>query len=68
MHNNLKKIIKERNLKYEDISKATKIGRTTIYQIANKKSVPNVEFALKLSQFLNVPLIELFSLENDITK
>ncbi len=63
MNNNLKKIIKEKNLKYEDISRDIKIGRTTIYQIANKKSIPSVEIALKLSRYLEIPLIELFYLE-----
>lgn len=65
MNNNLKKIIKEKNLKYEDISKDIKIGRTTIYQIANKKSIPSVEIALKLSRYLEIPLTELFYLEDE---
>ncbi|MBC2459388.1 helix-turn-helix transcriptional regulator [Clostridium beijerinckii] len=65
MNNNLRKIIKERNLKYDDISRDINIGRTTIYQIANKKSIPSVEIALKLSRHLEIPLTELFYLEEE---
>ena len=65
MNNEFKRIMEEKKLRYQDISNKTKIGRTTLYQIANKKSVPNIEFALKLARCLNVPVTELFYLDDE---
>lgn len=60
MKNKLKEIIKTRNIDIDDISQATEIGRTTIYQIMNAKCVTNVDYALRLANFLNLSVEELF--------
>ncbi|OSA92669.1 UNVERIFIED_ORG: hypothetical protein B2H93_14010 [Clostridium botulinum] len=60
MKNNLGKLIKKNRISIEQLSKKTKIGRTTIYQIINSKRIPNVEYALRLSKYFNISVEELF--------
>lgn len=61
MKNRLRKNIEEKGISIEQLSIATGIGRTTIYQIMNSKCTTNVGYALKLSKFLDVPIEKLFS-------
>lgn len=60
MKNGLKKLMKQRNITPKELSNELGIGRTTIYQIMNFKSIPNTEYALKLSKYFNVSVEELF--------
>lgn len=65
MKNNLKQLISINQINIEALAEKTQIGRTTIYQIMNGKTVPNVEYALRLSKFFNVLVEEMFIISNE---
>lgn len=65
MKNKIRELILKNNINISLLSEKTGIGRTTLYQIKNEKSIPNIEYALKLAKYFNVKVDELFILENE---
>lgn len=60
MKNKVKEIINKRGITVEELSSNTGIGRTTVYQIVNCKCITNVDYALRISKYLKMPIDELF--------
>lgn len=62
---NLKQIRTERNLLQEDLATAIGSCGRTIGRIERGERNASLELALRLSQFLNVPVEELFQLNEE---
>ena len=60
MNNKLKDLIKTNKTNIDNIVKETHIGKTTLYQIINGKSIPSVKYALILAKYFNISVEELF--------
>ncbi|MDD6213161.1 MAG: helix-turn-helix transcriptional regulator [Clostridiales bacterium] len=66
VRNTLRDIRLERNLTQEDLAKAAGSCSRTISRIERGERNPSLEMALRLSQFLNVDVEEIFQLEDDL--
>jgi putative transcriptional regulator len=64
MKNNLKVERAIKNITQEELTKQIGVTRQAINSIELKKYVPSTILALKLSQYFNKTVNELFSLEN----
>lgn len=60
--NNLKKILKEKNLKPQDLSNLTGICRQNISQIINNKMIPGVILASQIAIVLDKKIEDIFEL------
>lgn len=60
--NNLKKILKEKNLKAQDLSNLTGICRQNISQIINNKMIPGVVLASQIATVLGKRVEDVFEL------
>ena len=60
MENKLKEIIDETGVKVTFISEKTGVSRQTLYDIMNKKTIPNVCIAKKICSALGKELEEVF--------
>ena len=60
MNNKLKELLADKKMNLDKLSKELKIGRTTLYQIANCKSIPSVKNAIIIARYFNVTVEELF--------
>lgn len=60
MKNKLKELLFNRSISIDKLSIDLQIGRTTLYQIVNAKSIPSVRYALKIAKYLNMSVEELF--------
>ena len=63
MNNKLKELLADKKMNFDKLSKELKIGRTTLYQIANCKSIPSVKNAIIIAKYFNVTVEELFIVE-----
>ena len=57
-----------KNITQEELAKQISVSRQTIHSIENGKFVPSVLLALKLADFFDMKVDELFSLEEDDLK
>ena len=62
--NRLKEIRLQKQLTQESLADAVGVTRQTIIAIEKEKFVPSVRLALELAQALDVPVQDLFWLEN----
>lgn len=60
MKNNLKIIRAKMHISQEELAKLTGLSRTTINEIENEKTVPNVKTLLRISKALNEPIENIF--------
>ncbi len=65
IHNQLGAIRRNRGVGAADLAKRVDVSRQTIYAIEAGSYIPNTEVALKLSRELEVPVEELFSLDEE---
>ena len=67
INNTLKDIRLERNLIQEDLAEATGSCSRTIGRIERGERNPSLEMAIRLAQYLNVNVEDIFQLYDDIT-
>jgi len=65
LSNRLKEARLQRDLTQETLARTVGVTRQTIIAIEKGKFVPSVKLALQLAQALDVPIGELFRLEQD---
>ncbi|WP_042221054.1 helix-turn-helix transcriptional regulator [Oceanobacillus manasiensis] len=65
--NHIKKIRKEKGITQIRMAEDLQVTRQTINAIEKKKYNPSLELALKLVAYFNVPIEEIFILEEDET-
>jgi DNA-binding XRE family transcriptional regulator len=65
VENRILKILKEKELLLSDLAKLTGIPRQNISAVVKKKMKPGIDFALKVSYVLGIPVEEVFSLTED---
>ena len=63
MKNNIKELRKSRKLRQEDLAEILGITRQTIIAIENNKYDPTLELAMKISEFFEVTVNEIFKLK-----
>ena len=63
MKNIVKKIRIERGLSQQDLATVLHVSRQTISYIENGQKKPTILLALKLAEFLQIPVEEIFKLE-----
>ena len=64
MKNIVKKIRVERGLSQQDLATALQVSRQTISYIENGQKKPTILLALKLAEFLKIPVEKIFELED----
>lgn len=65
VENRISKVLEEKKLLVADLAKLTGISRQNINAVIHKRMKPGIDFALKISYVLGVPVEELFSLTED---
>ena len=63
MKNNIKELRKSRKLRQEDLAEILGVTRQTIIVIENNKYDPTLELAMKISEFFEVTVNEIFKLK-----
>ena len=63
MKNNIKELRKNKNLRQEDLAEKLGVTRQTIIAIENNKYDPTLELAMKISEFFEVSVNEIFQLK-----
>lgn len=63
--NNIKRIRKERGIKQLQMAEDLQVTRQTFTAIENNKYNPSLELALKIVKYFELPIEELFILEED---
>ncbi|MBR3171798.1 MAG: helix-turn-helix transcriptional regulator [Lachnospiraceae bacterium] len=63
MKNNIKELRKSRKLRQEDLAEILGVTRQTIIAIENNKYDPTLELAMKISEFFEVTVNEIFKLK-----
>lgn len=64
MINHIKPLRKTHGYRQEDLARALGVSRQTIIAIENNKYNPSLELAMRLAQFLQTTVEELFILED----
>ncbi|WP_396218206.1 helix-turn-helix transcriptional regulator [Flavobacterium sp.] len=65
MTNNIKVLRAIKNISQEDLAKKIKVSRQTINAMEKGKYVPSTLLALKLAQFFEKQVEDIFTLENE---
>ncbi|WP_243447645.1 helix-turn-helix domain-containing protein [Clostridium tetani] len=68
MKNNIKKIIKEKNLKITDVINQTELSKSYFYDVMNGNNVPTLTVARKISDAINETLDKVFPDEEDLNE
>ena len=63
MKNNIKELRKGKSLRQEDLAEILGVTRQTIIAIENNKYDPTLELAMKISEFFEVTVNEIFKLK-----
>ena len=63
MKNNIKELRKSRKLRQEDLAEILGVTRQTIIAIENNTYDPTLELAMKISEFFEVTVNEIFKLK-----
>lgn len=63
MKNNIKELRKSRKLRQEDLAEILGVTRQTIIAIENNKYDPTLELAMKISEYFEVSVNEIFKLK-----
>ncbi|MCR4893284.1 MAG: helix-turn-helix transcriptional regulator [Eubacteriales bacterium] len=62
MKNNIRELRKGKSLRQEDLAEVLGVTRQTIIAIENNKYDPTLELAMKISEFFEVSVNEIFQL------
>lgn len=68
MSNNIKPILKSKDLKVTDLIKGTGLARSFVYDIINDNSVPTIKTARLIADYLEVGIDEIFPNEKEKTE
>ena len=63
MKNNIKELRKSKSLRLEDLAEILGVTRQTIIAIENNKYDPTLELAMKISEYFEMSVNEIFSLK-----
>ncbi|MBQ1322130.1 MAG: helix-turn-helix transcriptional regulator [Solobacterium sp.] len=63
MKNNIKELRKSKSLRQEDLAEILGVTRQTIIAIENNKYDPTLELAMKISEYFEMSVNEIFSLK-----
>ena len=63
MKNNIKELRKSKKLRQEELAEILGVTRQTIIAIENNKYDPTLELAMKISEFFEVTVNEIFKLK-----
>lgn len=63
MKNNIKELRKSKKLRQEDLAEILGVTRQTIIAIENNKYDPTLKLAMKISEFFEVTVNEIFKLK-----
>lgn len=63
MKNQIKRLRKEAGLRQEDLAAKAGVSRQTIIAIENDKYDPTLELAMRLARLLQIPVEELFIMD-----
>ena len=63
MKNNIKELRKSKKLRQDDLAEILGVTRQTIIAIENNKYDPTLELAMKISEFFEVTVNEIFKLK-----
>ena len=63
MKNNIRELRKSKSLRQEDLAEILGVTRQTIIAIENNKYDPTLELAMKISEFFEVSVNEIFQLK-----
>ena len=63
MKNKIKELRKNKNLRQEDLAGILGVTRQTIIAIENNKYDPTLELAMKISEYFNMSVNEIFWLD-----
>ena len=63
MKNNIKELRKSKSLRQEDLAEILGVTRQTIIAIENNKYDPTLEPAMKISEYFEMSVNEIFSLK-----
>lgn len=63
MKNKIKELRKSKNLRQEDLAEILGVTRQTIIAIENNKYDPTLELAMKISEYFEVSVNEIFRLK-----
>lgn len=66
--NNIKRLRLERNIKQMDMAESLQVTRQTLNAIENNKYNPSLELALKIVEYFDLPIHEIFILIEEDTK
>ncbi|SHG71264.1 helix-turn-helix transcriptional regulator [Ornithinibacillus halophilus] len=66
--NNIRKVRKERGIKQLQMAEDLQVTRQTFTAIENNKYNPSLELALKIVKYFDLPIHEIFILEEDDKK
>lgn len=64
IRNNLKKVLKEKKISQREISEITKITESAICRYVNNNRIPTGINMLKIAKCLNLPIEDIWSIEN----
>ncbi|GHN18359.1 hypothetical protein ME796_09580 [Lactobacillus delbrueckii] len=65
MKNRIKEFRNKRKLRQEDLAEKLSVTRQTIIAVENDKYNPSLELAMKMANFLETTVEELFELEEE---
>ncbi len=63
MKNNIKELRKSKNLRQEDLAEILGVTRQTIIAIENNKYDPTLELAMKISEYFELSVNDIFQLK-----
>ena len=63
MKNNIKELRKSKSLRQEDLAEILGVTRQTLIAIENNKYDPTLELAMKISEYFEMSVNEIFSLK-----
>lgn len=66
MKNNIKELRRNKKLRQEDLAEKLGVTRQTVIAIENDKYDPTLELAMKISEFFEVSVNDIFHLNCDI--
>ena len=68
MINNLKNIRKQHNIHQKDLATAIGVSPKIVYKWENGSATPSIRAVLLLSHYLDIPIDQIFSIDDELKK
>lgn len=65
MINNLKSIRKQHNIRQKDLATAIGVSPKIVYKWENGSATPSIRAVLLISRYLNIPIDNIFSIDDE---